>query len=133
MKTFTSPQQFIRKLQQRFLDNFNGVNDEARFKEAFECYAENVWGPRFDLPMLCHMGKTQPLENCLRFRIWYKPVKGGQVGSSECVETRTIEEAYGERQKLLAKGFRVEERPLGVVWDNAAGCFCEVPVKGHEK
>lgn len=132
MKTFTSAQQFIRKLQQRFRDTFNGVNGEARFKEAFESYAESVWGPRFDLPMLCHQGKTQPAENCLRFRMWYKPVKNGHVGSSECVETRTIEEAYAAQLQLREKGFRVEDRPLGVVWDNAIGCFVEVPVKGHE-
>ena len=129
-KDLSGPQSFLISLMERF----QKAEAETDINKAVASYDAKKYGPRFGLPAYCHTTTTQSAKDCLRFRVWYKPIKNGEVGSSEFHEYTTFDEALLDLlHKRHDKRMRVEEGILGVVWDNAMGCFAECPVKEFEE
>lgn len=126
---FTGPQSYIRSLQDRFAGIYQGK--EENLEKALSAYKDGDGGPRFMIPMYCHRGPPQPMENILRFRYWGKDLKG----EATCCEFTTLKEAQDDqREQHKADGGKrrlrfIESEIIGVVWDNASGCFVECQVK----
>lgn len=130
LEDLTGPQACIVAEMCDFAKEYHALNDNlgATVKRRA---AKIKKKDRFTLPAYTHRITMQRARDCLRFRVWFPDRKDGPT--NRFIEVSSLKKAAQVILTLAAEGICVEQRVVGVVWDNNTVAFAECLVKEWEE